>query len=168
MNVCRSSKALTFTLLPRRRGHYKLSLNVYASTTKQVPRPVSVPSVCSAGIHSSSFFAGESQNAESAQSSGSAIAGRLVSGTVATQHIGGSTADAGLEPPSGMECYLQSEQRPPLAAIAVTATAAFPALLVTDVHCSGLPKQVGSKFAKLPVTSRSVLSGFPHNNAWRL
>lgn len=34
--------------------------------------------------------------------------------------------------------------RPPLATAVVSAIAAFPSLLLTDVHCHGLPKQVSA------------------------
>jgi hypothetical protein len=46
----------------------------------------------------------------------------------------------------GMGCAAGAglEGKPPLATVSVTVTASFPSLLVTDIFCQGLPKQVRS------------------------
>lgn len=75
-------------------------------------------------------------------------AGRLAvslsnSGVAAAGHEGSASEDA-----KAVENFVAGESltvlrtKPPLAVVAVSATAAFPTLLVTDAFCLGLPKQV--------------------------
>jgi hypothetical protein len=58
----------------------------------------------------------------------------------AAESAAGSSADVGL----GCAAGSGLEGKPPLATVSVTATASFPSLLVTDVFCQGIPKQVRS------------------------
>jgi hypothetical protein len=51
--------------------------------------------------------------------------------------------------PDGADTLSSAVEKPPLATVSVTATASFPSLLVTDVFCQGLPKQVSKWYCGL-------------------
>jgi len=216
--TCRATKNLLLTLQPRRRGKYRLRLNLHAATVPQLPKgPGSYRSLSAGSANSSPGAApaagtlstaaaaaaapadgtGSPCSLGSAASSpsprGSSVlalmrharsAGGMLRSSLSASRDSGSKAmnqtPAGLpvaEPldairaaksarvaavsreddmatvgdcGSGCDngtggsstCAGLQLDRPPLATAAVTADASFPSLLLTDVFCEGLPKQV--------------------------
>ena len=221
----RACKTLVLTLLPRRRGQYRLRLNLHAASVPPLPRlsgshrslsagsntssPGSNPiggrlAAPPEGANSSPFKLGgpSPANSPSPRGAGALGQGRLVkSAGVGTQRsslgdareegvglgkhcsqvaagaalpgaldairaarsarylppsdeaAAGDDGLAGVEDTTGRGCGTTSVEgccmgptvqldRPPLATAAVTADASFPSLLLTDVFCEGLPKQV--------------------------
>jgi hypothetical protein len=154
--ACRAAKSITLTLLPRRRGQYTISLHLRGSSMPQLPR---LPGMRSASAGGCSSIAGSTAPASAAaapgliavaaSSAGSAAAalGSDAAAVNSTGHsrchsavesMAGSSADVGL----GCAAGAGLEGKPPLATVTVTATASFPSLLVTDLFCQGIPKQV--------------------------
>eukprot|EP00879_Flechtneria_rotunda_P014773 GHRR01015437.1.p1 GENE.GHRR01015437.1~~GHRR01015437.1.p1 ORF type:complete len:1087 (+),score=398.72 GHRR01015437.1:1465-4725(+) len=162
----RTSKSLTLTLLPRRRGEYKLTLNVLATTLPQqsshpgmrsilagsssspaaaaagpaglvatvpsYPHTSTAPAGSSSGSSNHKYFSRTHSTAESPNIMAKDPEGWLGDAaifTAAGAAVGSTKAAMPLD-------------KPPLAAVSVTAIACFPALLVKDVVSVGLPKQV--------------------------
>jgi hypothetical protein len=154
---CRAAKTISMTLLPRRRGQYTISLLLRGSSMVQPPRLPGLRSVSAGGCSSIAGSTGAAAAAPpgliavagSSHGSAAAVLGSdaaAVNGTgysrchSAADSVAGSAADVAMGGAAGGGL----EGKPLLATVSVTATASFPSLLVTDVFCQGIPKQVRS------------------------
>lgn len=145
---------LTLTLLPKKRGQYKLKLNLRASQVPLMPKVQGMRS-CSTGSGGSSIAATAAQGLIGVAPSspvGLASSAARVCGLSSSSGLGSSSGDGyasdadcsrGAPVVSAGDCFAAGlRAKAPLAVVDVSATAAFPALMITDVFCLGLPKQV--------------------------
>jgi hypothetical protein len=183
----RAAKTVKLTLLPRRRGQYKLCLHLRGTSMPQLPRLPGMRSASAGGCSSiaastaaataaAAAAAAPGLVAVAASSPGSAAAA-VGCGAAAVNSTGhsrswsavdsltGSSVDmaAGSPAAGGADvpgCAAASclASKPPLATVSVTAVASFPSLLVTDVFCQGLPKQVRKRHTT-PVAAVASAAG---------
>lgn len=178
MFLCRAAKSITLTLLPRRRGNYKLSLRLRANTVPSLPKPAGMRSASGSSVIPGAATAAAGASglvAVAASSPGTPMQASAENDAAGSAAYGGAMHDAGHscidsnagEEAAGVANHSASSKfgwnasrpanegkeavvggvpfldgKPPLAVVAVTATANFPSLLVTDVFCQGLAKQV--------------------------